>query len=246
MRAQRRSGRVVTGILAGLAIAATFGSLTGFLAVTRAARRQSTEQADALVVLGAKAFPDRPSAELRARLEHATNLFRAGRAPVVVCCGGSSEETAEVEVMASYLVEAGVPPQRIVCVDGATTRVSMASVARHAFDSILIVTSPYHVHRALAEARRHGVVAQGCPAPASPEHANPPIRLLRTSTEVAAAAWYALPTSLTARVPTGPTTIRHRIPRALARRTQRRRTDQAVGTPAAQRDAGGPATTSSE
>lgn len=220
-------------IAAGLAAVMVFvGAAVAYAAVDRAGRQRSRASADAIVVLGAEAAADRPSPELRARLDGAVEAWDAGQAPVVVCCGGVSDGVDERDVMAAYLGSVGVTDTAIVTLDGATTRRSMQSVAAAGFTRILVVTSPYHVRRAVTEARRHGLVAVGCPAANSPEQLDPTIRRLRTVTEVVALAWYALPGSVTAHAATGPRTIRHRVPELVAVRVRRRRT----GDSAAQAD----------
>jgi hypothetical protein len=87
---------------------------------------------------------------------------------------------------------------------------------------MVAVTSPYHLHRVMAEARRAGVVCVGCAPPTTPESADPAIRWVRIATEVMASVWYALPAQLTSRIDTGPTTFRHRIPRAVVNQIRRR------------------------
>lgn len=201
---------------------ASAGGVMGYVAVDRTGRRPGAGTADAVVVLGAEVVGQRPCGELRARLDHAAAVWAAGRAPAVVCCGGVSRGVDENVVMANYLVDAGVDPDAVVTTDGATTRRSIESVADAGYDSILVVTSPYHVRRAVAEARRHGLNAIGCPALGSPEQADPAIRRLRTATEVVASAWYALPAAITDVVATDPSTVRHRVPLAVAARLRRR------------------------
>lgn len=208
----------------GVAVALAFaGGAIGYLLVDRGSRQHSAATADAVIVLGAEVVGQRPSLELAARLDRAVAVWAAGQAPVVVCCGGMSGGVDERDVMAAYLVDAGVATDAVVVADGATTRRSVESVANAGFASVLVVTSPYHVRRVLAEARRHGLVAAGCPASASPEQADATVRRLRTATEVVALAWYALPVWVTARVPTGPSTVRHRVPQALIGQVRTRR-----------------------
>ena len=190
-----------------------------YLRITRAARTTAPGNADAILVLGARAVDDRPTAELRARLDHAVTLWHAGRAPVVLCSGSAHEQS----VMAAYLAAAGVPPGAVRSIPGSTTRRSLGSVSGTGVATVFAVSSPYHVHRIVTEARRHGVAALPAPAPDSPEQATPGIRRLRTGTEVVASAWYALPDAVTARIPTGPGTLRHTVPRRVVLRVRRRR-----------------------
>jgi vancomycin permeability regulator SanA len=213
-------GVVAVAVAVALVVAA--GAI-GYVLVDRASRHHSATAADAVIVLGAEVVGQRPSLELQARLDRAVAVWAAGQAPVVVCCGGMSDGVDERDVMAAYLVEAGVPGAAVMVADGATTRRSVESVVNAGYTSVVMVTSPYHVRRAVAEARRHGLEAAGCPASGSPEQADSAVRRLRTATEVVALAWYALPVWVTSRVPTGPSTVRHRVPQALIGQVTSRR-----------------------
>ena len=86
--------------------------------------------------------------------------------------------------MRRYLIEAGVDADSVEVAPGATTRAAIASVRFAGFSSMVAVTSPYHLHRVMAEARRAGVVCVGCAPPTTPESADPAIRWVRIATEV--------------------------------------------------------------
>jgi len=118
------------------------------------------------VVLGNKVYPSgRPSPMLVDRLEAALRLWRAGRVQRLVVSGALGEEGHdEARVMAAYLIEAGVPRERVeVDSEGWTT----ADTARNAAESlgegerVLVVTSWFHVPRAKLALRRAGVAVAG-------------------------------------------------------------------------------------
>jgi uncharacterized SAM-binding protein YcdF (DUF218 family) len=179
------------------------------------ARRRS-DPVDAILVFGATVDADGPSAELRARLDHAIGLWHAGAAPVVMVSGGVAGGIDEVGEMAAYLREHGMPTDRVRAVrPGENTRATLRSVAELGDQRYVAVSSPYHAHRIGVEARRLGLcVAVSVPS-STPETRHGRSHRVRLVTEVAALAFYALPPGVAARVNTGPGTLRHRIPHVL-------------------------------
>ena len=68
-----------------------------FLAVTavqvvHTATLEEIHPADAIVVFGAAEYSGRPSPVLRARLDHALEVFHRGVAPVVITTGGAAAD----------------------------------------------------------------------------------------------------------------------------------------------------------
>lgn len=153
--------------------------------------------ADVMLVFGAEAYPDgRPSPELQARLDHAAALYRQGRVPLVLCSGGHPGARSEPRVMRASLIRLGVPAEAILIDEaGSSTRRSIAGVKRLGagrWRTVLLISSSYHLHRILAEARRQGVGAIGSPAPSTPIMRRFAPRTRQRAREVAAAWWYAL------------------------------------------------------
>jgi uncharacterized SAM-binding protein YcdF (DUF218 family) len=176
-----------------------------------------------VVVLGATTEPTGPSRELAARLQRALDLWHGGGVRVIVVSGGAVGDLDEVADMRAWLVAAGVPDA--VIVDGrpgANTRQTLATVARlqdeHGWGPWIAVSTPYHARRLRDEARRRGLrlIVSG-PAD-SPEMRNRSVHRARVLTEVAATVFYALPGTVTSRLPTAAGTWRHSLPRRLARR----------------------------
>lgn len=140
------------------------------VAVLRAATRDDAQRAEAIVVLGAAQYRGKPSPVLRARLDHAVDLYKRGLAPRVVLTGGVAEgDTAsEAAVSRVYVLAAGVPDSAILTEnEGRTTGQSISGVARmlHArrLDTVVVVSDPFHVLRAARTARREGLVAYASP-----------------------------------------------------------------------------------
>src|SRR4051812_37301177 len=160
--------------LAVVALLAMALALRTALTIAAAADGDPARPADAIVVLGAAAHDGRPCAELRARLDHAAALHARGLAPVVVCSGGWTGSVSEAGAMRDALT-GSVPDEAIVLDEqGCSTRATVARAA--GFGRVLLVSSPWHVHRVRAEARRQGLDAQVVGAPASPMHASPRAR----------------------------------------------------------------------
>lgn len=161
-----------------------------------AGRRRAVLPADAIVVFGAEVTPRGPCAELAARLEHAADLYRQGMAPAVLCCGGCSGTISEAASMADFLAGRGIPPGAVL-VDEAcpSTRAALAATCSHGagrWGRVLLVSSPYHLHRIMSEARRWGVTGVASPTGRTPVMARWRPRTRQVLREVAATWWYAV------------------------------------------------------
>jgi len=165
-RALRWGGRVAA--LAAIAYAALF------LWVYRVSRLDQRERADAIVVLGAAQYNGRPSPVLKARLDHALELYREGLAPMVVVTGGigPGDRMSEATVGHKYL-RAQLPDSAIIVrPDGRTTEESMRSVAEWMRERevarVLLVSDPFHMARLRLEARYARLDAFVSPTRTSP------------------------------------------------------------------------------
>ncbi len=133
---------------------------------------------DAIIVLGAQVRPDgTPSVQLAWRLDKAAEAWRTRNVPVVVCgAQGADEPGPEAEYMKAYLMEKGVPENRILMdPDSANTRQNLVNAKKLLADrpeirKVLIVSSDYHVPRAMALAGDLGFDAVGLGSPCRPEY----------------------------------------------------------------------------
>src|SRR5205814_9458139 len=98
-------------------VAAVVLLVVGYLGVTfvqvwLASRRDDARPAQAIVVLGAAQYNGVPSAVLRARLDHAAELYRRGLSQIVGVTGGkrAGDTYTEASASADYLARRGVPP----------------------------------------------------------------------------------------------------------------------------------------
>lgn len=150
-----------------------YGVLFGW--VWRVSRLDQRRAADAIVVLGAAQYNGRPSPVLKARLDHAVELYRAGLAPAVVVTGGigPGDRMSEATVGHRYLRSLAIPDSAIIVrPDGRTTDESMRSVAEwmHERDvsRALLVSDPFHMARLQIEAHRAELRAFVSPTRTSP------------------------------------------------------------------------------
>jgi uncharacterized SAM-binding protein YcdF (DUF218 family) len=141
-----------------LLVLAAVAGLVG-LAVTAArvvhtASLQEIHPADAIVVFGAAEYAGRPSPVLRARLDHALELFTRGVAPVIITTGGAAADPrfSEGGVGRDYLVRHGVPERSVIAEtqgrDTSESAVRVAVIMRaNGLRSCVAVSDAYHVFR---------------------------------------------------------------------------------------------------
>ena len=155
--------------------------------------------ADAIVVLGAAQYDGRPSSVLKARLDHAIELYKTGVARWFVVTGGKAEgdRTTEAAAARSYALSRGVPASSILAEDqGRTTLESMRGV-RTVFDgndlsSAIFVSDRTHMLRVLRIASDLNIEAYGSPTATSPTEASVTNQLEATIREVGALGFYFL------------------------------------------------------
>lgn len=140
--------------------------------------------ADAIVVLGAAQYNGRPSPVLRARLDHALQLYRDGLAPRILVTGGvgRGDTTSEAIVARQYLVARKIAPEQVVAQpQGRSTEASMTAVAGWlagaGLKRVILVSDPFHMFRLRLEARRTGLQAYTSPTESSPISDNPVLEL---------------------------------------------------------------------
>jgi uncharacterized SAM-binding protein YcdF (DUF218 family) len=163
--------KVAAGVVAAVVL---YGAVT-FAQVWLASRRDGAHKAQAIVVFGAAQYNGRPSAVLRARLDHAVGLYRQHEAPVIVVTGGRQPGDLFTEATASadYLHTQGVPDNDILReVSGHSSWQSLASTAaflkvRNIHD-VILVSDPFHSLRIGGMAAELGLDASTSPTRTSP------------------------------------------------------------------------------
>ena len=117
-------------------------------------KSQDRKSVDAIVVLGASQWNGRPSPALKARLDHALELYKANVANYIVLTGGiaKGDTISESRVGKNYLNKRGIANSKIIIEeDGKTTKESLKKVSeikkRYDFKSILFVRHEYNLYR---------------------------------------------------------------------------------------------------
>src|SRR6476469_4776644 len=141
--------------------------------------RDTAQPASAIVVLGAAQYVGRPSPVLRARLDHAIDLWRRGMAPRIIFTGGFGEHdtTSEAAVAERYAVEHGIPARAILIENtGRSTIESLRRVATlmdgEPSREVILVSDPFHMLRLTVLARRYGLIPHTSPTKTSPISSN--------------------------------------------------------------------------
>ena len=129
---------------------------------------------DAVLLLGLKLTPDgHATEELMGRIRRAAQLMQEHRAPLVIPCGGQTENTpvSEAAVMARELEQLGIDPHRILPEDASLYTVENIRNARDLLAKrgltrprVLLVTSDYHAFRAATMARSMGFMVKSTPS----------------------------------------------------------------------------------
>lgn len=137
--------------------------------------RDEAQPAQVIVVLGAAQYAGKPSPVLRARLDHALDLWDRHLASLLILTGGtgSGDTTSEAAVGRNYARKHGVPDSAILVEnEGRTTSESMRAVAGmlevRGLQTALLVSDPFHMLRLRILARRFGFTPYTSPTQTSP------------------------------------------------------------------------------
>ena len=168
-----------------VAMAAALAALmlaVGYLSVRigQQSTREEAQPADVILVLGAAEYRGRPSQVLRARLDHALELYNRKMAPHIMTTGGAGGEPVFTEggVGRSYLIGRGVPPEAIVVETEGESTVHSTTLAgeimrRMGLNSAIVVSDGYHIYRVKRMLESRGLKAYGSPRK---EHNPEPVR----------------------------------------------------------------------
>jgi uncharacterized SAM-binding protein YcdF (DUF218 family) len=137
--------------------------------------RDEAQPAQVIVVLGAAQYAGKPSPVLRARLDHALDLWDRHLASLLILTGGigAGDTTSEAAVGRNYARKHGVPDSAILVEnEGRTTSESMRAVAGmlevRGLQTALLVSDPFHMLRLRILARRFGFTPYTSPTQTSP------------------------------------------------------------------------------
>ena len=173
--------RIIRRLLVGLVLLALLGlfcaaGLMGFVWY-KETHLPPMEDSDVIIVLGAQVKEDgTPSVALERRLTAALESYRADPQLIIVCgAQGANEPRAEGDVMREWLLAQGVPETDVIAETSSfntreNLRYARAIMEERGLSQALVVTSDYHVARALTLCRQEGVPATGKGSPSKPEY----------------------------------------------------------------------------
>jgi uncharacterized SAM-binding protein YcdF (DUF218 family) len=159
MQNKLRLQRIAAGFVRGLVL--TMTSMLALLLlvcvlIVVQGRRDETRTSSAAIVLGAAQWNGEPSPVLRARLDHALDLYRRGTVRRVILTGGVGEGDTVSEAAAGreYLIEQGVSAEALLLEEqGRTTWESLNNAAaltrENGLETVLLVSDSYHMLRSL-------------------------------------------------------------------------------------------------
>jgi uncharacterized SAM-binding protein YcdF (DUF218 family) len=145
--------------------------------IVQTAHLEELHPADAIVVFGAAEYSGHPSPVLRARLDHAFDLYARHLAPVVITTGGAAADPkfSEGGVGQDYLRKRGVPENALIAeTQGSDTAQSARRIAvimhTNGLRSCIAVSDAYHVFRIRKLLEHEGVQVYVAPRPDSVPH----------------------------------------------------------------------------
>ena len=131
-------------------------------------------QADAVIVLGAAAWHNNPSPVFLERIRHGIWLYENGYVDYIIFTGGYSPgaQYSESYVARSYAITAGIPLESILIEEYSRTTkdhfsYAMHLIEEHDIETVILVSDPLHMMRAVKMARDAGLTAYSSPTPTS-------------------------------------------------------------------------------
>ena len=122
---------------------------------------------DAILVLGAGIWNNKPSPILKERLDKAIYLYKNNISPKIIMSGDhGKKEHDEVNIMKEYAIEQGIPSKDIFMDHAGFSTYDSIYRTKAIFETkkIIIVTQKYHLYRSLYIANQLGLVAYGVDA----------------------------------------------------------------------------------
>jgi uncharacterized SAM-binding protein YcdF (DUF218 family) len=180
MRAMRKlqALRILKGLLRGLLLASISAALLAALVcglIVVQGQRDDARDSGAAVVLGAAQWNGDTSPVLRARLDHALDLYHRGVVKRIILTGGvgAGDRLSEAAVGKQYLLDRQLSAEVLLLDERSTTTwenmQNAADLARaNGIDTVLLVSDPFHMLRSLKMARDLGLSAYGSPTRTSP------------------------------------------------------------------------------
>jgi len=155
----------------GVLLAAVFFSIAWvWVRIEQQSSRDEARPADVILVLGAAEYRGKPSPVLKARLDHALELYNRGLAPRIMTTGGSGGDPVFTEgtVGRAYLAGHGVPSEAVIVENEGDSTVASTALAgeimhRMGLHSVIVVSDGYHIYRVKKMLQFRGLDVYGSP-----------------------------------------------------------------------------------
>ena len=131
-------------------------------------------KADAALVLGAAVWDDKPSPVFEERIKHGITLYKDGYVDKLVFTGGIGENAtySESSIAKQYAIENAVPLEDILIEE--QSKITQENIAYAAsiikennISTVIIVSDPLHMKRAMLLAKDYGIEAYSSPTPST-------------------------------------------------------------------------------
>jgi uncharacterized SAM-binding protein YcdF (DUF218 family) len=165
---KRRVAKISIIIVAALIL------FVGFIALRIYSYRNTVAdlQGDAAIVLGAAVWGEELSPVFKERINHALDLYRNGKVRKIIFTGGrgNNDEPSESFAARQYAVQRGIPEEAILIEESSHTTYENIFYAKQVVSaqqlkSVLIVSDPLHMKRAVVMATDMGLEAYPSPTP---------------------------------------------------------------------------------
>lgn len=173
-KSHRLAAAWLRGVVSSVLIIGTVGFAALEIMVVTGAKVSEDAEAPYLIVLGAKVNGSAPSLILSERLRAALDYMTEYPDSTAIVSGGqgAGENISEAEAMEVWLVNKGVDGERIIKEDKSTTTQenleNSLEIIKNMTDSdeirAAIVTSDFHMYRAVYMAEKLGITAVSFPA----------------------------------------------------------------------------------
>ena len=131
-------------------------------------------ESDTAVVLGASVWDDKPSPVFEERIKHSIILYKSGIVKNIIFTGGKGEnkDYSESIVAKKYAMNNGVLSEHIFIEEKSkiteeNIKYAMDIAANENFKSLIIVSDPLHMRRAMDMADEYGMIVYSSPTQSS-------------------------------------------------------------------------------
>lgn len=143
------------------------------------ARQVTGIKSDLILVMGAAQFDGKPSEILQSRLEQTLKIYNQGLAPRIytVGAGAPGDRTTEAAASKAWLLEKGVKKTKVLAIAKGrdtleSTKAYQVQMMKAKLSTVIIVTDPYHCHRAMKMAKDLNLSPSCAPVKSGPAAIN--------------------------------------------------------------------------